>query len=56
MVKNENEDVNALLELLIDNSPYYINMESTMWYDQEHEEQLIREYGKHKLSLSPLED
>ncbi len=22
MVKNENEDVNALLELLIDNSPY----------------------------------
>ena len=52
LVKNEDEDVNALLELLIDNSPYYVNMESTMWYDQEVEEQIIREYGKRKLSLS----
>ena len=56
LVKNEDEDVNALLELLIDNSPYYVNMESTMWYDQEVEEQIIREYGKRKLSLSSLED
>ena len=33
-----------------------VNMESTMWYDQEVEEQIIREYGKRKLSLSSLED
>ena len=56
LVKNKDEDVNSLLTKLIDNSPYYVNMESTMWYDQEVEEQIIREYGKRKLSLSSLED
>ena len=55
LVKNNDEDVNSLLELLIDNSPYYVNMASTMWYDQEIEEQIIRECGRHKLSLSPLD-
>lgn len=50
--KNKDEDVNALLEMLIDNSPYYVNMEDRIWFDQEYEDYLINKYGKRKLSLS----
>ena len=50
--KNKDEDVNALLEMLIDNSPYYVNMEGRIWFDQEYEDYLINKYGKRKLSLS----
>ena len=52
LVKNKDEDVNALLEMLIDNSPYYVNMEDRIWFDQEYEDYLINKYGKRKLSLS----
>lgn len=50
--KNKDEDVNALLEMLIDNSPYYVNMEDRIWFDQEYEDYLMNKYGKRKLSLS----
>lgn len=52
LVKNKDEDVNSLLTKLIDNSPYYINMEDRIWFDQEYEDYLIKKYGKRKLSLS----
>ena len=52
LVKNKDEDVNSLLTKLIDNSPYYVNMECRIWFDQEYEDYLINKYGKRKLSLS----
>ena len=52
LVKNKDEDVNSLLTKLIDNSPYYINMEDRYWDGQEYEDYLINKYGKRKLSLS----
>lgn len=52
LVKNKDEDVNSLLTKLIDNSPYYINMEDRYWDGQEYEDYLIKKYGKRKLSLS----
>lgn len=52
LVKNKDEDVNSLLTKLIDNSPYYVNMEDRIWFDQEYEDYLIKKYGKRKLSLS----
>lgn len=52
LVKNKDEDVNSLLTKLIDNSPYYVNMECRIWFDQEYEDYLIKKYGKRKLSLS----
>ena len=52
LVKNKDEDINSLLAKLIDNSPYYVNMECRIWFDQEYEDYLIKKYGKRKLSLS----
>lgn len=52
LVKNKDEDVNSLLTKLIDKSPYYVNMEDRIWFDQEYEDYLINKYGKRKLSLS----
>lgn len=52
LVKTKDEAVNRLLEMLIDNSPYYVNMEANIWQGQEYEDYLIKEFGKHKLVLS----
>lgn len=52
LVKNKDEDVNSLPTKLVDNSPYYVNMEDRIWFDQEYEDYLINKYGKRKLSLS----
>lgn len=52
LVKTKDEAVNRLLEMLIDNSPYYVNMEANIWQGQEYEDYLIKEFGKHKLFLS----
>lgn len=51
LVKTKDEAVNRLLEMLIDNSPYYVNMEANIWQGQEYEDYLIKEFGKHKLFL-----
>ena len=51
LVKTKNEDLNLLLKMLVDNSPYYVNMEERIWQGQEYEDYLIKEYGKHKLVL-----
>ena len=51
LVKTKDEAVNRLLEMLIDNSPYYVNMEANIWQGQEYEDYLIKEFGKHKLVL-----
>lgn len=51
LVKTKDEDVNRLLKMLIDNSPYYVNMEANIWQGQEYEDYLIKEFGKHKLVL-----
>jgi len=51
LVKTKDEDVNRLLKMLIDNSPYYVNMEANIWQGQEYEDYLIKEFGKRKLVL-----
>lgn len=51
LMETQDEDLNRLLEMLIDNSPYYVNMEDRIWQGQEYEDYLIKEFGKHKLVL-----
>ena len=52
LLETLDEDVNRLLGLLINNSPYYVNMEVRIWLDQEYEDYLIKTYGKDKFMLS----
>ena len=51
LVKTQDEDLNLLLKKLVNNSPYFVNRVDRNWQGQEHEDYLIKEFGKHKLLL-----
>ena len=51
LLETKNENVNRLLEMLIDNSPCYVNMEDRQWQGQEYEDYLIKKIGKCKFVL-----
>lgn len=51
LIDTGDKDVNHLLEMLINNSPYYIDTEYRQWWGQEFEDSLVREHGKHKFIL-----
>lgn len=54
LVDTGDKDVNRLLEMLINSSPYYVNTEIRQWWGQKYEDSLIREDGKHKFILPKI--